>query len=246
MRSVPYVALVLCACASLAQEPAKSKSTLSAEQIIDRSIEATGGRALMDKLKSTHARGVMEFTEQDAHGSMELFAKAPDKQLLIMNLESVGEIRQAFDGAIAWGQDASGRVVEIGGAPLGDLQRSAVFNAALKWREQFPKAELTGQETVGGRKAWVIRLTPVSGQPITRYFDTETFLLLREAGNRDTPQGPMDVRADFSDYRDVGGIKAPFLIRQTLPMGEIVLRISEMQNNVEIDDARFAKPASKP
>jgi hypothetical protein len=243
MRSALFVTLALCAGASLAGQPAKS--ALTAEQIIDRSIEATGGRAAIEKLTSTHARGVMEFTSQELHGTMELFAKAPDKQLLIMNLETVGEIRQAFDGHVAWGQDAEGRVIEISGAPLGDVQRSAVFNAAIKWREQFPKAEVTGKETVGDRKAWVVRLTPATGKPILRYFDTETFLMLRETGNRDTPQGPMDVRADFSDYRDVGGVKAPFLIRQNLPMGEIVLRVSEIENNVEIEDARFAKPAEK-
>jgi hypothetical protein len=242
MRPLPYLALALCACASLAQQPPKPKPSLSAAQIIDRSVAATGGRAVMEKLKTTHARGVMEFSPQDAHGSMELFIKAPDKQLLIINLESVGEVRQAVDGATAWSQDAAGNVTETSGAPLGGLPRSTVFSAALKWREQFPKAELMGQETIGGRKAWAIRLTPVTGKPIVRYFDIETYLLLRETGTYDTPQGPMNVRADFSDYREVAGVKAPFLIRQTLPMGEIILRISEMQNNVEIDDARFVKP----
>ncbi len=237
--------LTLSVAAALAQKPADPKPSLSAEQIIDKSIEATGGRAAMEKLSSTWAKGLMDFVAQEVHGSMELWAKAPDKQLVVMNLETVGEIKQGFDGRVAWGQDASGQIIEVSGAPLADMQRNAVFNSALKWREIYPKAELAGQETIGSRKAWVVRLTPVSGKPVTRYFDKETFLMLRESGTRETPQGPMDIRADFADYRDVNGVKAPFVIRQVLPIGEIVLKITEMKNNVEIADTQFAKPEPK-
>jgi outer membrane lipoprotein-sorting protein len=241
MRSV-LLAAVLVSAAAAAQT---TKPSLTAAEIIDKSIEATGGRAAMEKLSSTYAKGTMEFTSQEAHGVMEFYAKAPNKQLIVMNLESVGEIKQAFDGQVAWGQDPSGQVIEVTGAPLDDMKQNAVFNAALKWRDLFPKVELTGEDTVGGRKAFVIRLTNEKGKVITRYYDTETFLLLRESGNRETPQGPMDIKADFSDYREVNGIKAPFVVKQSLPMGEIVLKISEMKNNVEIDDAKFTKPADK-
>lgn len=246
MRSLLWVAFAVCAAAQQPAPPAKS--ALSAEQIIDKSVEATGGRGAMEKLSSTWARGTMEFTTQEVRGTMELYAKAPDKQLVIMNLESVGEIRQGFNGREAWGQDPSGKIIEVSGAPMADMQRGAVFNAALKWRELYPKVELDGVESIDGRKAFVVRLMPATGNPITRYFDAETFLLLRETGRRDTPQGPMEIRADFSDYREVSGVKAPFVVRQLLPMGEIVLRISEMKNNLDIDDSRFAKPgaAGKP
>jgi outer membrane lipoprotein-sorting protein len=222
--------------------PAK-KPGLTAEQIIDKSIKATGGRAAMEKLVSTYAKGTMEFTAQETHGVMEFYAKAPNKQLAIMNLESVGEVRQGFDGQVAWGQDPTGQIIEISGASLDDTKRRAVFNPSLKWRELYPKAELQGEDTVGDRKAYVVRLTATDGKPVTRYYDTETFLLLREKGTHETPQGPMDITADFSDYRDVGGVKAPFSIRQSLPVGEIVINISEMKNNIEIDDAKFSKPA---
>lgn len=241
MRSV-FLTAVLVSAVAAAQS---RKPVLTAEQIIDKSIEATGGRAAMEKLASTYAKGTMEFTAQDAHGVMELYAKAPNKQLIVMNLESVGEVKQAFDGQIAWGEDPTGQIIELSGAPLEDMKQNAVFNAALRWRDLYPKAELTGEDSIGDRKVYVVRLTSAKGKPLTRYYDKETFLLLRETGSRDTPQGPMNIKADFSDYREVGGIKAPFVIKQSLPVGEIVLKISEMRNNVEIDDAKFLRPADK-
>lgn len=235
-------AFLLAAVAAAAQS---AKPGLTAAQIIDQSIQATGGQAAMEKLTSTYAKGVMEFTAQGSHGTMEFFSKAPNKQLVVMNLESVGEVKQAFDGQVAWGQDPTGQIIELTGAPLDDMKQSAVFNAALKWRELFPKAELAGEETIGGRKALAVKLTNTKGKPVTRYYDAETFLLLRETGTRETAQGPMDITVDFSDYRDVGGIKAPFAVKQSLPIGDILLKISEMKNNVEIDDAKFTRPAEK-
>ena len=43
----------------------------------------------------------------------------------------------------------------------------------------------------------------------------------------------------MSDYRDIGGIKAPFVIRQIVPTGQMTIRIEEMRNNLEIEDAKF-------
>jgi hypothetical protein len=242
--------MLVAAASAVAQEKAKpaaepKKPALTAEQIIDKSIQAAGGRAAMEKLVSTYAKGMLEFKAQDMYGMLEIYAKAPNKQLILMNLDMVGEVKQAFDGQLAWAQEPSGHVVEISGAPLEEARRRAVFNAPLKWHELYSKAEFTGEGSVGGHKAYMIRLSGDGGQSVTRYYDQETFLLLREAGNHETPQGPMDVQADFSDYRDVDGVKSPFQIRQTLPQGEMVLKISEIKNNVEIDDAKFAKPADK-
>jgi hypothetical protein len=39
-------------------------------------------------------------------------------------------------------------------------------------------------------------------------------------------------------------LKAPFQRKQVMPMGAITMKITELKNNVEIDDAKFAKPAA--
>ncbi len=57
----------------------------------------------------------------------------------------------------------------------------------------------------------------------------------------------MDIQAELSDYRDIGGgLKAPFQRKQVMPGGEIMLKITDLKNNVAIDDAIFAKPAAEP
>jgi hypothetical protein len=239
MRSLLLFCLVA---AAFGQPP---KAALTAEQVIEKSIAATGGRQAMQKITSSYAKGIMDFPASDAHGVIEKYAKAPDKQLTITNLEGVGESRQGFDGQVAWSQDPAGAVTVLTGAALADVKRGAAFNSGLNWRDLYSKAELAGKESVGGSDSYVVKLTAASGKVTTRYYGALTFLLLRETAVYDTPQGDMVISATFSDYRDVDGIKTPFRIRQVMPVGEIIFTTTELKNNVAIDDAKFARPAGK-
>ena len=240
MRPILLPASLVFAAAALAQQPAQP--ALTAEQVIEKSIAATGGRQAIEKVTTSYAKALMEFPANEAHGMIERYAKAPDKQLTVTFMEGVGESRQGFDGRVAWSQDPSGQVTELTGAALEDFKRGASFNAVLNWRALYPKAELAGKQPVGGSEAYVIKLTAASGKVTTRYYGAQTFLLLRETAVYSTPQGNMVIVATFSDYRDVDGIQTPFRIRQVMPVGEIIFTTTELKNNLPIDDAKFAKP----
>lgn len=243
MRPILIAAGLICALSGAAQN--KAKPGLTAEQIIEKSIEASGGRAAMEKVTSTVFKGIMGTSPDEMHNTVEFYAKAPNKRLVVMNFEGVGEILQGFDGTVAWNQLGGQEAVEVTGPQLAEVRREALFNAPLKWREVYAKVELKGKEKVGDREAHVVVLTPAADKPLTQYYDTETFLLLRQSGNFNTQQGPMDIQVDFSDYRDIGGgLRAPFQRKQVMPMGAITMKITELKNNAEIDDAKFAKPAA--
>ncbi len=229
------------AVAGWAQEAKKPE--LTAEQVIEKSIEATGGRKAIEKTTSIVAKAAVQIGPQRAPATLELYAKAPNKRLVVTNIEGFGEVRQGCDGKGAWSQDPVRGLVVLEGAELAQAQLEATFNAELKWQELYPKVELTGKEKVGERDAYVIRFTPSSGKPVTRYFDAQTFLGLRYVATRDTPQGPMEIQVDSSDYRDVDGLKVPFQLKQITPVAEVLVTLTEIKNNVPIDDAKFAKPA---
>jgi outer membrane lipoprotein-sorting protein len=220
----------------------------TAEQIIEKSIQASGGRKVLEKLTSTVARGMMEIGEQHVHSTLEVYTKAPNKRLIVTSIEGFGEVRQGYDGQVAWSEDPSRGLRLLEGAELADAQREATFNAELKWRELYSKVELTGKQKVGEREAYVLRLTPSSGKPLTRFYDAENFLVLRQISTRETPQGPLEIQVDLFDYRDIGGgVKGPFKIKQTMPVvGEILITVTEAKNNAEIDDARFSPSRKEP
>ncbi len=229
-----------CACgAALAQEAAKP---LTAEQVIEKSIAASGGREAIAKISSTVGKGAVDVTFAGATASLEFYAKAPNKRLIVTELAGFGTFKNGFDGTVSWADDPQGGLREITGAQLEQTRRESVFNAALKWKEMYPKVELKGKEKVGEREAYVLVLTPGAGKPVTQYYDAETFMLARQVSTQVTEQGEMEIIADFSDFREVDGIKTPFQIKQILPMGDVVIKFTEMKNNVAIEDAKFSKP----
>jgi hypothetical protein len=247
LRGLILLSWVVFAMGVLAQEAAKDapeakKISITAEDVLEKYIQATGGREAREKITSTLTKASLEVTGQSIRGTMEIYAKAPNKVLVVQTVEGYGEVRQGYDGQMGWGQDPFQGVRELVGVELARLKREAAFYGDLKWRELYQKVELVGTEKVGEREAYLIRFTPEVGQPTTRYYDTQTFLLVRTDSVQEGPQGSFPVQEYPSDYRDLDGVKIPFLLTARGPAGEVVMKITEVKNNVEMDDAKFAKP----
>jgi len=243
-RLMAWLTLATVGLSCLAQKPASPAAAPTAEEIMEKSVEATGGRQAYAKLTSTVAKGIIELGE-GLHGTIEFYAKAPNKRLVVTLLENFGEIRQGFDGQTAWLDNPMQGLRRLEGAELARVREEADFQRPLKWRDLYSKVELVGKDTVGGRPVYVLRLTPKQGKPVTNYYDAENFLLLRQDLVQATSQGDMTVQALMSDYRDVDGVKVPHRIEQLLPPGKVVIRFSEIRNNVAIDDALFVMPAGR-
>ncbi len=259
-RGVILVGFVLIAVSGRGQEPAKDaapeakkpeataeaakKPEITAEQVLEKYVEATGGRALYQKFHSSASKGTMELTAQGIRGTLETYAKSPNKFLLIQIIDGIGRFVQGYDGQVAWSQDPFLGMRNMEGAELANFQREATFNADLKWRELYEKVELTGIEKVGEQDAYVIRLVPSVGKPVIRYYDTQTFMLLRMDTIHESPLGTVPMEMYPSDYRVVDGVNVPFQVKIKSSTGEVVMKTTEVKNNIEIDDAKFAKPTA--
>ena len=222
-----------------------AQPALTAEQVLEKSIEASGGRKAIERITSTVGKGTLEVPSQAVTAPFEYFAKAPDKRLIVVKVEGWGELRRGCDGQTAWEDHPTNGFRVTEGEEREETLRDCVFNGELKWREQYPKVELAGKEKIGEREAYKVVMTTASGKPITRHYDADTFLLLSQLTTRNTAQGTIEVRAEFSDYREVDGIKGPSVIKEITAGQEVIIRILEIKNNVAIEDARFAKPAAK-
>jgi len=222
-----------------------AQQSLTAEQVLERSIAATGGRKAIEKITSTVGKGTLEVPSQGVTAALEYYAKAPDKRLIVVKLEGWGELRRSCDGQTAWedSPNTGFRVPE--GEEREDALRECIFNEELKWRELYPKVELAGKEKAGEREAYKVVMTPASGKPVTRYYDAETFLLVGQAMKRATSQGIVEERAEYFDYREVDGVKVPFGVKELTPGQEVIVKLAELKNNVAIEDGRFARPAGK-
>jgi outer membrane lipoprotein-sorting protein len=222
-----------------------SAQDMTAEQVIEKGIQASGGREAMQKITSRTARGTVDVTFAGITAPTEVYAKAPNKMVSITTVEGYGIIKNGFDGTVGWSDTPEAGIQEFKGDRNEESKRNASFNGLLKWRELYDKAELKGKEKVGERDTYVVVLAPKAGKPVMQYYDASTFELVRQVQTTISDQGEAEVKSDFSDYREIDGVKAPFTIRQTIPMGELIIKLTEVKHNVEIEDAKFAKPSAQ-
>jgi hypothetical protein len=116
------------------------------------------------------------------------------------------------------------------------------FAAHLK--EMFTKVEASGMEKIGERDAYLVIGQRDGKTPLRLYFDGQSGLLVRLVRYGETPLGLLPTQIDYADYRDAGGVKIPFRWTLARPGGRFTIQISEVKENVPVDDAKFAKPAA--
>jgi hypothetical protein len=105
-------------------------------------------------------------------------------------------------------------------------------------RQANVKMRLTKKKEVEGRMAWEVKVSDrKSLEPEMYYFDAETYFLLR--------LGRLGSTVTYSDYRDVGGIKLPFVTVREFTNSRLVTTVRELRINSAIDDARFSAPQPK-
>ena len=249
-----WVLSALAACAgsgsfALAQE----ERLPSGEQIMDRSIEARGGRAEFDKLKTRISKGVMEVAggAGPRKGPTTVWEAAPNKRYLLVNLEEIANIQGGSDGQVYWELSGPGGATVFEGEAKAQKQRENTFNALVHWKELYQKAECVGFEEIDGRPCYKVVLTPALGNPETIYIDRKTFFpvrldTVRKVKNPVAGEMEIPLQIQQEDYKQVDGVWLPFkLVRRATVMGEIqtiTYTWQTIEHNVEIPAERFAPP----
>jgi len=90
----------------------------------------------------------------------------------------------------------------------------------------------------------VLQGATASGLPVKLYFDFESGLLVRQIRFVEAVLGRNMIQVDYDDYRDVAGVKMPFKWTWAWQSGQGRIELSDVQANVPVDAARFARPAA--
>jgi hypothetical protein len=215
----------------------------SADQIIEKYVQALGGKAAFEKITSRLSKGSIEIPDAGLSGTAEIYEKAPNKTVAFVDIAGFGLVREGFNGTVAWEDNPQTGMREKSGVELTDAKRDADFYREIKLKTIYTKMTLKGKEKVGDKEAYVIDAVPAEGTPEKWFFDTQSGLRIRSDAERESPQGKVLIESYLGDYREVDGIKIPFSIRQVTPAFSIIIKIMEVKHNVPIEDAKFNKPA---
>lgn len=224
-------------------EEARETSGSSAEQLIDKYVQAAGGAAAIEKITSRVMKGEIEFGGKSF--PIEIYSKEPDMRISFTHMTG-GDSVTAFNGHEGWLGTPGRPLREMHGSDLDGASIDADLHLATHLKPMFTEMRVRGTEKVGDHEAYVVVGRREGKPPIHLYFDEQSGLLVRLLRFGETALGRMPTQIDYADYRDSGGVKIPYRWTLARPSGKFTIQLSEVKENVPVDDAKFVKPASPP
>lgn len=206
-----------------------------ATDILDKMIEAQGGRKVLEGIKDTTLLGSIEWVEAgggSVSGTFTRYQKEPNK--IRQEMEIMGMARtDAFDGEIAWTNEA-GKLSEDTEKDAAEKKSWAQGYAALLHPEKYGIAYvLKGKEKIEGNDYFILEQTIPGGTPTTQFVDAKTYLIYKI-------QIPEQLTF-MSDYKKVDGVIIPHSL--TFRAGEggdsIKLIVTKVSFNTNLEDSLF-------
>jgi hypothetical protein len=226
----------------------KAVSGPTADQILDKYIQAMGGAQRLAGLTSYIATGTSEgYGGFGGEADFIVYAKAPNQratQIIFKEHPDRGESTWTFDGRTGWIKTPRGLFSQfelIGGELDGArLEAQLAFPGNIKqyltnWRTGLRRA-------IEDRDYLIVQGSGPRGLLATFYFDQESGLLRRMVRYTPSPVGRVSVQVDYTDYRDVGGIKFPYALQFSWLDGRYNAKIKDIKTNVAVDATKFSKP----
>ena len=213
------------------------------DSLLDKYLAAVGGAEALKKVASRVAKGTVT-AFGDERMPVEIFAKAPDKGLSVMKMKE-GESATAYDGKVGW-FSIPGRVHMMNAQESFGARMDADIAFAANVKSLYSKWETFPGERIDGHDTWLVVGHNEGDPPLNLYFDQRSNLLLRLVRYVDSPLGYNPTQIDYADYRGVGAVKTPYRWTVARPGNRFTVQLEQLQQNVPVDDAKFAPPSSQP
>jgi photosynthetic reaction center cytochrome c subunit len=226
-----------------AEVETKESSGPSGAELLDKYLQAVGGAGAIDKVSSRVMKGTI-----DAGGKaipIDIYSKDPYKRISFTHMPE-GDSVTGFDGHEGWMGSAGHPMREMHGGDVEGAAIDADLHLATHLKAMFSELKVHGTQKIGDSEAYAVVGEREGKTPIQLYFDTQTGLLVRMVRFGETALGRMPVQIDYADYKAVNGVKIPFRWMLARPSGRFTIQVSDVQQNVQVEDAKFAKPAAPP
>jgi photosynthetic reaction center cytochrome c subunit len=227
---------------------ANTKPLPSVQKVLDNYVQALGGQAILDQVKTRVVRMAPLTGVSSESSNYVLFQKAPGKVMLLDQSEGY-TLWVGFNGQQAWAQDSFKSYWGLlNKSQLHSIMRDSELYQGSRLRSQYENVAVTGEEKIGDRDTYVIAGTSPEGARERFYFDARTGLLSRRHIEEQTTFGWFPLDVNFEAYREVDGIKMPFVVRFSSAGDAWGVRTSyvilEVHQNVPVEDEVFDHPTS--
>jgi len=218
-----------------------SASIATVGRLIDNYIQALGGSAAIERVISRVETGITQVSGKSLR--VDIFTQDPDKWEMVRHLPE-GDAVSAFDGQTGWTRIPGRPAREIHGGDIDAAFISADLHFPLHIQRVFPDLRVEYAEKIGERETYVLSCMREGRTAAKLYFDEDSGLLVRMMILAESPLGVNPSQIDYGDYREVEGVKVPYLLTFTAPGSRYTIQIEEVRQNVPIEADKFVRPPS--
>jgi len=212
------------------------------DEILEKMIEAQGGRKALEAINSTTLRGSMQIVSMNITGSLTMVQKEPDRVRL--DAEMMGmTFTQAYDGTTAWFTNPqTGATQEMPEKQVKYFKKQALGRDVLLNPKKLGIAyKFKGKEKINDKEYLVLEQIHPDDYTVTIYVDPQTYLTYKsKALTLNQVEAEVEADSITSDYKKVEGIMVPHSIT-TFQDGQEFMRmtITEITFNSDMEDSFF-------
>jgi hypothetical protein len=220
----------------------------SVDQVLDKYMQALGGAQNVARVTSFVATGKsIGYRGFGGGGAVEVSAQAPDKRATHISFPEYpdrGVSVRTYDGRTGWIATPLAVVpkYELGGSERDGARLDAQLSFPAQIKQALTNLRVGLPTTIDDKDVTVLQGDGPNGTLATLYFDDKTGLLVRTVRHGRSPIGRVPTQVDYSDYRDVGGVRFPFRWTFAWLDGRDQFEFADVKFNVPIDSSRFAEP----
>ena len=203
------------------------------DQVLNAYTQALGGQAALDKIDDRQIEAKVHHS-----GKVFYFWAKPNKVVRIAHGEKVG-----FDGSTGWMLSRKKKVTKLPKPEQQELQMNANPVRYAQLHDLYADIEPAPSERLDDRPMDIL-VAPNNIGATKFYFDAATHLLVRIEEFGVTSAYYKQV-TEFSDYKNVDGIRFPFRILHTTTepgVKDEEISISTLTQNVGLKPEFFTKP----
>jgi outer membrane lipoprotein-sorting protein len=221
----------------------------TADEIINKNIEARGGKDKIKALQSARMTGKLVMG-QGMEAPFTIEVARPNKSRMEFTIQGMTGV-QAFDGKSGWsvmpfmGKKDPEAMSADESKEMAD--RGDIDGVLVDYKDKGHTVEYVGKEDVEGTPAYHLKITKKNGDVVHSYIDTESYMEIKEAAKVKQRGQEIEGETVFGDFKTVEGLVFPFSMEQKakgMP-GGMTMTFSKVEINPKLEDSRFAMPAAE-
>jgi|SRR5579863_6307752 len=219
----------------------------NADDVINAYIKARGGLAKLKSVQTERISGTITFGP-GLEGPFFFERKRPLKMHMEITINGQSLIR-VYDGkSSGWIYNPfapNAAVVPMSPGDLASIADEADFEGPfVDYKAKGNQIVYVGKEQIDGKIVHKLKLTDKQGEASFFFFDASTGLIMKWQGMRKVGDKALPWETYFRDFREVDGLKYPFLVESAAVDSDQIQKITatKIETNIPLNDSQFAKP----